>query len=206
MSTTQAALVLLGPTSSGKTPLGEMLATRGFRSTKCLHFDFGHQLRRVVARAQPDPILSRQDIDFLERVLAEGALLENNDFPIALRILQSFLLESKVDKRQLVVTNGLPRHVGQAESLQLVLDMRTVVCLNCEPDVVVQRVASNAGGDRTHRTDDDLASVRRKLEIYAQRTVPLLQYFRDAGSEIIEVQVGLDTTVDNMWSALSGGH
>lgn len=45
-----AAMVLLGPTGSGKTPLGHVFAARGFLNRRCAHFDFGENLRDNGAR------------------------------------------------------------------------------------------------------------------------------------------------------------
>ena len=77
-----------------------------------------------------------------------------------------------------MVLNGLPRHVGQAEGLESLVDVRVVVHLSCTAEDVVRRIASNVGGDRTGRVDDDLAAVRRKLAVFAERTAPLLDHYR----------------------------
>lgn len=84
------ALLLLGPTGSGKTPLGRVLEARGLAGRRCLHFDFGENLRQVVAQHKPDSLVSTTDIAFLRRVLETGALLEDDQFPLAARILRSF--------------------------------------------------------------------------------------------------------------------
>ena len=68
--------------------------------------------------------------------------------------------------------NGLPRHLGQAQALVDRLDVRHVLVLNCSPQVVLDRIARNTGGDRTHRTDDEVRAIERKLEIYSRRTQP----------------------------------
>jgi hypothetical protein len=43
------ALLLLGPTGAGKTPLGDWLEAHGLWGRPCHHFDFGANLRAVVA-------------------------------------------------------------------------------------------------------------------------------------------------------------
>ena len=43
-----SAILLLGPTGSGKTPLGELMERRGFGGRRCRHFDLGDRLRRFV--------------------------------------------------------------------------------------------------------------------------------------------------------------
>ncbi|MHB0956581.1 MAG: adenylate kinase family protein [Pirellulaceae bacterium] len=196
------AVILLGPTGSGKTPLGEMLAVRGFRGVACVHFDFGENLRRLVSRGQPDALISAVDIKFLEHVLQAGALLEDQHFPVAERILRSFLARAPLDPHTAVVMNGLPRHIGQARALAAILDPHSVVLLRCSPQTIVARIAANSGGDRTHRTDDSLAAIEQKLKIYGQRTQPLVEHYRTAGATVREVEVTSSMTVEEMWSRL----
>jgi adenylate kinase len=223
------AALLIGPTGTGKTPLGQLLEARGLNGRACLHFDFGDNLRQIVARDQPDAIVSRADIDFLRQILATGALLEDSDFPVAARILQSLLVRRDPKPDTLIILNGLPRHVGQAESLAKRLDRRTynkttetgtshqkdcsehyvplpvpriVVQLRCSAATVVARIAANTGGDRTHRTDDAQEAIARKLAIYAARTAPLLDYLRQRGATIVSIDVTVEMTPAEMLAAL----
>jgi adenylate kinase len=194
------ALLLLGPTGSGKTPLGKWIESRGLHGMKCIHFDFGENLREVVARNQPDETISREDIDFLREVLASGALLEDEQFPLAERILRSFLARRRADEQTLVVLNGLPRHAGQAHAIDAILDVRAVVCLECSGDAVARRLASNVGGDRGGRSDDGLDQVRKKLEVYRRRTAPLLDHYRQRGAPIENIEVAPTMTAEEMWN------
>ena len=81
MDERRAAMVLLGPTASGKTPLGELLEVRGLGGRRCAHFDFGECLRRVVRQGQSDVAVSAKDVQFLRGVLETGVLLEDKDEP-----------------------------------------------------------------------------------------------------------------------------
>ena len=45
-STRHRALLLLGPTASGKTPLGKLIEERGLWDFRWVHFDFGAQMRK----------------------------------------------------------------------------------------------------------------------------------------------------------------
>ena len=128
-TTRHPAILLLGPTGSGKTPLGQLLEERGLWGTKCLHFDFGQQLRNVVRRNQSDGRFSPADIDFLRGVLESGVLLEDEQFPLARRILEAFIADRHADRRACIVLNGLPRHVGQAEAVDAMVDVQAVVHL-----------------------------------------------------------------------------
>jgi adenylate kinase family enzyme len=198
----QLALLLLGPTGSGKTPLGQLLEARGLHGMRCVHFDFGENLRQIVAGNRPSEIISQADIDFLQGVLATGALLEDDQFPLTSRILAAFLHRRKVCGETWVVLNGLPRHAGQASALDAVLDVRCVVCLSCDSDAVIRRLASNVGGDRSGRVDDDLDRVRTKLEVFHKRTRPLVDHYRQSGARIITVDITSTTTPEDAWAAL----
>ena len=197
------ALLLLGPTGSGKSPLGRQIELRGFRGHKAVHFDFGENLRETVARNQPNDNISQADIAFLRGVLASGALLEDEQFPLAERILRSFLTLRKAGDDVWVVLNGLPRHAGQARAIDALLDIQSVVCLHCSADVVQARLASNVGGDRGGRCDDGLDRVRKKLEIFDQRTAPLVDHYCQQGVEVVSIEVTPSMTAEEAWQMLA---
>jgi adenylate kinase len=187
------AIVLIGPTGSGKTPLGELLSDGGIWGRRCVHFDFGTALRQIASGDSPGDF-SDTEVQFVANVLATGALLEDSDFHIALRAIRGALAAQNADEHCLVVLNGLPRHVGQARDLQEVVDVRGVVVLNCSPAVVGSRIATNSGGDRTGRRDDDIGAVRRRLDIFAERTLPLVDYYRSRGATIHTIEITETTT------------
>lgn len=194
------AILLLGPSGVGKTPLGGLFEQRGLNGQPCVHFDFGAELRRRVDENHPDDWVSREEIDFLRGVLELGILLEDRHFPLAARILGAFLVRRGVDRSILVVLNGLPRHVGQAASVEAILDVVTVACLECDEETILRRIATNSGGDRTTRIDDDTAKVRSRFRIYLDRTVPLLDYYRREGTVIQTIQVTATMTPLETWA------
>ena len=187
------AIVLIGPTGSGKSPLGELLADSGLWGRRCIHFDFGAALRKIASGNAPGDF-NESEIRFVRNVLDSGALLEDGDFHIALRAIDAALTARNADKDCIVALNGLPRHVGQARDLQAVVNVRAVAVLNCSPEVVRQRITTNAGGDRTERRDDDIEAVTRRLEIFTKRTAPLADYYRRAGANVHTIEVTQTTT------------
>jgi adenylate kinase family enzyme len=196
------AILLLGPTGAGKTPLGELMAERGFRESACVHFDFGASLRRVVQEDRPDEQLSRKDLEFLKNVLETGILLEDADFPIAERILRRFLGQRQVAAGTGVVLNGIPRHVGQAKAMESILQIDMVIVLDCDAQTVLRRIENNVGGDRRDRFDDDLSRVQRKLELFWARTSPLVAHYRARGVQIETLEITATMTPDQMWQML----
>lgn len=196
------AILLIGPTGSGKTPLGEIIRQRTLRRTRCLHFDFGANLRQVVARNCPDQSIGPEDVEFLRGVLRSGALLEDEQFPIARRILQSFMARHGAKQDACIVLDGLPRHAGQARAIDRMLDIQAVVYLQCSSETILERIRTNAGGDRASRPDDDLQSVRNKLAIFNQRTTPLVQHYLRQGVSVETIEVTAGMTAERMWEIL----
>jgi adenylate kinase family enzyme len=187
------AMLLLGPTASGKTPLGEELQRRGLCGRRCVHFDFGANLRAADA-GQAATGLTAEELGVIAQSLRTGALLEDEHFPIARKLLSAFIAARRVGRDDVVALNGLPRHVGQARDLDGILDVRLVVRLACSAETVMARIARDTGGDRAGRADDDLASVRRKLDIFAERTRALADHYAAAGASVVTLEVAPATT------------
>jgi len=185
------AILLLGPTGSGKTPLGDLIEERGLGSKRCAHFDFGAQLRAIDAVGVAPPGLADPDVAFIRKVLREAALLEDEHFRVARAILAAFVRDKGLAGDDLIVLNGLPRHVGQAHDVDALVRVQLVVVLECTAEVVKERIKLDAGGDRGERTDDSLEEIGRKLAIFRERTLPLIEHYRVQGArtEAIEVEV-----------------
>ncbi len=199
------AILLVGPTGSGKSPLGDVLEKRGCCcSRRYVHFDFGRELRRIAAGDEPSDCLAPQDVDFLKSVLDTGALLEDGHFRIAEKVLRGFIERSGLAEDDFVLLNGLPRHIGQAESVDAIVDVQLVISLDCTPEVVYERIGLNTGGDRSGRPDDDAESVRKRLEVFAARTEPLIDHYRCLSVSIVTLEVEVRTTPDDIGRMLHG--
>lgn len=193
------AILLLGPTGAGKTPLGEAAARAGLWGRRCRHFDFGENLRRAAAaRCQKPFRLSGADLIVVRRSLATGALLEDSQFPIAARIFEGFLRAAHSGPDDLILLNGLPRHAGQAREMDRLVEVIAVVELVASPAVIRERIRRDTGGDRRGRIDDSVAGIGRKLDIFMRRTRPLIAHYRIRGAAVIVLEIGARTTAETM--------
>lgn len=214
-SSTTDAILLIGPTGSGKSPLGDALQADGLtisssRKTRSAavfyHFDFGENLRRAERGDFSDKsLITAADRAFLTTVLEQGAVLERERFYLAGNILQSFLAEKKkkTEKRDncVVVLNGFPRHSLQAEYLreQCKVCVRLLVVLESDTATIKHRLENNTGGDRTNRQDDASTELlQKKLQIFRERTLPLIEWYEKAGVAVVRLQSDKDTTAQNM--------
>jgi adenylate kinase len=195
-------MLLLGPTGSGKTPLGNLIQERGLWDQTWVHFDFGDQMRKIVSGDLPEVPLEGSEVELIGHLLRTGALLEPEQFWLAERILRSFLSRRVPDHNTCVVLNGLPRHVEQATQIKAIVDVLTVVSLRCTRETVLQRVRGNTGGDRGQRTDDDDELILAKLDSFNQRTMPLVDYYYTVDVPVRRIVVTMAMTPDEIWNIL----
>jgi adenylate kinase family enzyme len=198
------AVLLLGPTGSGKTPLGRLMEKKGFLGRRCVHFDFGESLRRVAGRLKPPYFLSREEVYVIRRSLETGALLEKKDLGIARKLLLGFLKRRRVAGSDIVVLNGIPRHRDQAEYLEPLLDVFLVVGLEAPAAVIMERIKRDPGGDRFGREDDDETAVCAKMRSYKGRTEPLIGYYTGRGAALVTIKVTASMTAEEAYRLVLG--
>jgi len=197
------ALLLLGPTGAGKSPLGDYLAAHGLAGRTCHHFDFGAELRAIASGETPARAYNKDEISFVHGVLEEGLLLENEHFRLAEKIIGLFLDGAGFGNNQILVLNGLPRHVGQAADIARIADVTVIVLLECSADDVLCRIEENVGGDREERMDDERRLVEKKLKIFHERTAPLVEYYEKKGRRIYRLSVSGTMTPEETYQQLS---
>jgi adenylate kinase len=201
------SMLLIGPTGAGKTPLGDLMEERGYGG-RCFHFDFGHQLRTFAACEAPPDGFTDREVTFIRGLLEEGLLLENEYFSIDEKFLRLFLDQCGFGGSDTLVLNGLPRHVDQAREVDRIAWVKSLVLLECTPEVVHKRIAADTGGDRAGRPDDNITLIEKKLEIFSKRTAPLVEHYAKSGSSVLRVKVGSASTAENVYAdllALSAG-
>lgn len=194
--------LLLGPTGSGKTPLGEEIERRGLHGRRCVHFDFGAILRAVAADPGSWETVTPADVMAIGTSLATGALFEDGDMPMIVRILNRFAGTHDLSPDSLLILNGLPRHRGQAESLAGVVGVERIIRLETPAAVVRERLRLDTGRDRTGRADDSLEDVERRLADFRERTLPLIDYYQERGVLVLVIPVTAVMTAGEMFEII----
>jgi adenylate kinase len=188
-------LILLGPPGAGKGTQAKMLVE---------HFAIpqiatGDILRGAV---QAGTALGMQAKSFMDA----GALVPDE---VVIGIVRERLQES--DCQGGFILDGFPRTVAQADALQgslagLGRQLDKVISLTVDAEALVQRLTGRrtcrscgrgyhitfepprsaqlcdaCGGELYQRDDDQEATIRRRLGVYAEQTSPLIAYYRAAG-------------------------
>lgn len=94
------------------------------------------------------------------------------------------VLEKEAAGKAGVVFDGFPRTIPQAEALKKLLqkrgtDLHAVVGLEVPEEELVQRMI--ARGKETGRADDNIDTIKNRLEVYHNQTLPLRDYYKKEG-------------------------
>ena len=183
-------LVLFGAPGSGK----------GTQSAKIIdkyglyHISTGDVLRDHIAR--------HTDLGRLaDKYISKGQLIPD---AVMIEILDN-VLEEKASGKNGVVFDGFPRTIAQAEALEKLLKKRDakidgVIGLEVAEDELIKRMLQR--GRETGRTDDNLETITRRLEVYRESTKPLKDYYAELG---LYLSVDGQGNVDDIFGNITKG-
>ena len=184
-------LVLLGPPGSGKgTQAARLKVELGVP-----HISTGDMLRAAVAAGTPTGLKAKAVMD-------AGKLVSDD---ILLAMLEERL--SQDDVKNGFILDGYPRNLAQADALDHLLakigqPLDAVVKLDVPSEAIIDRVKIRFEAE--HRKDDNPEVVRDRLQIYAQETAPVADFFERRGKlQVIDGVGHLDDVTARVRSALS---
>jgi len=193
------ALLLVGPTGVGKTPLGRLLEEKGLQGLRVHHFDFGEELRKIASTQTK----VRQDIvDLIRSILFEGRLLNPEEYFIFLETINEFIRTRRYKEGELIALNGFPRDLKQAEFIDSHVDIIGVINLSATFEVLDYRLKNDPAGDRKGRTDDTPQLVAKKLAWFFERNIPLVEYYKRKGVKILNLFVDKEDTGETLYQKL----
>ncbi len=151
-------IILTGPPGSGKSVQGQLLSARlGWR-----WLSTGQLLRD-----QKNPAVMAE--------LAAGRMIDDD---LVNRVMEQALNDAGgID---MVVADGFPRHLSQAEWLLEILprhgrEINRVVVFDVPEEVIIQRLALRG------RADDKPEIIKNRIADYISQTEPILDFYRQRG-------------------------
>lgn len=185
-------VVLFGPPGSGKGTQADGVATR----LNVPHVATGDMLRAEVARGSE---LGRE----AEPIMRSGKLVPDD---LIVRVIEARLEEP--DAHNGALLDGFPRTVPQAQALDAMLQRTSravdvVLALHVSDEELRRRVQHRA--EVEGRTDDTMQAFAERLRVYDTETAPVLEYYRTAGTSIVEVdgESDIDTVTERIAKALT---
>ncbi len=187
-------LILLGPPGAGKGTQAKMLTER----FSIPQISTGEILRAAVADGTPMGLKAKEFMD-------AGGLVPDE---VVVGIVRDRL--QAADCNNGFILDGFPRTVAQADALQANLEemdkaLDRVISLEVDTEALVERLTGRrtckecgcgyhvkfdpprqdsicdaCGGNLFQRDDDQEETIRKRLQVYADQTSPLISYYRDA--------------------------
>jgi adenylate kinase len=182
-------VIMLAPPGAGKGTQGERIAAR----YGIPHISSGDIFRDEVARQTP---LGKQ----LSGYLDHGDLVPDE---LVLSLIRDRVVAA-AEKSGGYVLDGFPRTLEQAEAAAGIgrethTSAQAVVYLDAPADVLVGRLS----GRGENRADDSEAVARHRLEVYAQHTQPLVDYYAARGILVkIDAAAPVDVVSQQIFEAL----
>jgi adenylate kinase len=195
----KSKIVLLGPPGSGKGTQGEKLSEEfGY-----VRLSTGDMLREAVRNGTELGKLAKGYMD-------SGALVPND--------LIINLMKEKIDSLKPgtgVIFDGFPRTVQQADALGEQIKIDLALNLDVEDEELINRLTKRrscpqcnsvyhliynapkkdgscdkCGSDLYQRDDDKEQTVRNRLKVYRENTMPLIDYYQNEGTLVTIQGIG----------------
>jgi adenylate kinase len=182
-------VIMLAPPGAGKGTQGERIAAR----YGVPHISSGEIFREEVARQTP---LGKQLGAYLDR----GDLVPDD---LVLTLIRDKVVAA-AEKTGGYVLDGFPRTLEQAEAAadigrQANVSAQAVVYLDAPADVLIGRLV----GRGEDRADDSEQVARHRLQVYAEHTQPLVDYYAARGILVkIDATPPVDVVTEDIFAAL----
>ena len=211
-------IVLLGAPGSGKgTQAKQLMADRDIPQIST-----GDMLRAAVAAGTRFGLKAKA-------VMEAGDLVPDD---VVLGIISERLAEP--DAADGFILDGFPRTAQQAIDLEVLLDemgtpLDTAVLLDIDFDILKKRLTgrrtcsltgkllnvyfspreeldacTEAGGELIQREDDNEDTISNRLDVYHERTEPLIDFYRDRGKlTVVDAEGQIDEVYERLVEALA---
>lgn len=164
-------IVIFGAPGSGKgTQSEKMIQEYGLH-----HISTGELLRDHIARGTHLGKVA-------DTYISQGLLIPDE---LIVELLSEIFKEHPDKAAKGVIFDGFPRTIAQAEALSKMLGeygtvIHAVIGLEVNEDELVRRMLER--GKQSGRSDDNIDTIRKRLDVYHKQTAPLKDYYMTAGS------------------------
>jgi len=181
-------IVLLGAPGSGK----GTQATLMVEEFGLPHISTGVLLRAAVAEGSALGEKARAVMD-------RGELVSDD---IMLDLIEQRLGQDDVCAG--FILDGYPRNIIQAEALDALLarlsqPIDDALLIDVDEELVIARIAGRAAAEG--RTDDTEEVARRRMQVYAEQTAPVMAYYADLG---VLTRILGEGSIDDVFQRIKG--
>ena len=165
-------VVLLGPPGSGKGTQSKFLVEKfGF-----IQISTGDLLRDQVQ--QKDSSMGKE----ISEIMKNGELVPDEI------VIKLIIGKITIFKEKNIIFDGFPRNINQAKVLDESLEKISVsldkaVFINVDYEILKERIISriNESGDDNKRSDDNVQTLVKRIDVYKKNTLPIVEYYKEKG-------------------------
>ncbi len=165
-------VVLLGPPGSGKGTQSKFLVEKfGF-----IQISTGDLLRDQVQ--QKDSSMGKE----ISEIMNNGELVPDEI------VIKLIIGKITIFKEKNIIFDGFPRNINQAKVLDESLEKISVsldkaVFINVDYEILKERIISriNESGDDNKRSDDNVQTLVKRIDVYKKNTLPIVEYYKEKG-------------------------
>ena len=165
-------IVLLGPPGSGKGTQSKFLVEKfGF-----IQISTGDLLRDQVQ--QKDSSMGKE----ISEIMNSGELVPDEI------VIKLIIGKITIFKEKNIIFDGFPRNINQAKVLDESLEKISVsldkaIFINVDYEILKERIISriNESGDNNKRSDDNVQTLVKRIDVYKKNTLPIVEYYKEKG-------------------------
>lgn len=165
-------VVLLGPPGSGKGTQSKFLVEKfGF-----IQISTGDLLRDQVQ--QKDSSMGKE----ISEIMNNGELVPDEI------VIKLIIEKITIFKEKNIIFDGFPRNINQAKVLDESLEKISVsldkaIFINVDYEILKERIISriNESGDDNKRSDDNVQTLVKRIDVYKKNTLPIVEYYKEKG-------------------------
>lgn len=161
-------LIIYGAPGGGKGTQSSLLIDE----YKLKHLSTGDILRNEIAK---NTSLGK----IANGYISNGELVPDD---LVIKIIDSILGNIDFDQYNGIVFDGFPRTVAQAEALEKLFEehkmtVDVLIDLDTDEEELINRLLLR--GKTSGRSDDNLQTIKTRLETYKEQTMPVSKYYKD---------------------------
>ena len=161
-------LILLGPPGAGKGTQAERLVEK----YDIVQLSTGEMLRAAVDAGT--------DLGLQAKSIMDRGDLVSDEIMVS-------IISDRIDEKDCkngFILDGFPRTISQAEALESLLERKeisldAVIELEVNDEILVDRIMSRIDSNTEARSDDNVETLKNRLDVYHKQTAPLSEFYQE---------------------------
>lgn len=165
-------IIICGAPGSGKGTQSDLIV----KKYSLKHLSTGDLLRKEMAE--------KSELgQMVESYISRGELVPDN---MIMDILLKHI-ENQTDDSNGIILDGFPRTVAQAEALEIMLkkldkEISVLIDVKVDENELIKRLIMR--GQTSGRCDDNLETIKKRLDVYHTLTEPVNEFYKNSGKYI----------------------